>query len=159
MSQFNVGDSAQSADHNQEIAELQAEITRLRIQNRFLLTAVNEMASGMLVTDAQPDQPIIFVNRAFSTITGYAPEEVLGRNCRFLQGPHTDRTIVARLREAITNAHSIHTRVLNYRKDGQPFWNQLSIRPVRDETGQVVSFVGLLTDVTAHVAVEQALAE
>lgn len=159
VSQFHLNDSVQSADHNQEIAELQAEISRLRTQNRFLLTAVNEMASGMLVTDAQPDQPIIFVNRAFSTITGYAPEEVLGRNCRFLQGPHTDRTIVACLREAITNARSIHTRVLNYRKDGQPFWNQLSISPVRDETGQVVSFVGLLTDVTAHVAVEQALTE
>nr|7AB7_A Chain A, Multi-sensor hybrid histidine kinase [Chloroflexus aggregans DSM 9485]7AB7_B Chain B, Multi-sensor hybrid histidine kinase [Chloroflexus aggregans DSM 9485] len=108
------------------------------------------MASGMTVTDAGADQPIVFVNRAFSTITGYAPNEVLGRNARFLQGPQTDAATVARLREAIAAARPIQERILNYRKDGQPFWNQLSISPVRDETGNVVAFVGVKTDVTAH---------
>ncbi|ACL26589.1 PAS domain-containing protein [Chloroflexus aggregans] len=151
--------STQETELAQQIADLQAEITRLRTQNRFLLAAVNEMASGMIVTDAGADQPIVFVNRAFSTITGYAPNEVLGRNCRFLQGPQTDAATVARLREAIAAARPIQERILNYRKDGQPFWNQLSISPVRDETGNVVAFVGVQTDVTAQVAVEQALAE
>lgn len=157
QSQFD--ESAQSADLIQQVAELQAELARLRAQNRFLLAAVNEMASGMIVTDAEPDYPIIFANRAFSAITGYAPDEILGRNCRFLQGPQTDRAVVERIREAIAAARPIHTRLLNYRKDDQPFWNQLAISPVRDETGQVVAFVGLQTDVTAQVTVEQALAE
>nr|7OO9_A Chain A, Hybrid sensor histidine kinase/response regulator [Chloroflexus islandicus]7OO9_B Chain B, Hybrid sensor histidine kinase/response regulator [Chloroflexus islandicus] len=108
------------------------------------------MASGMVVTDAGPDYPIIFANRAFSAITGYGPDEILGRNARFLQGPQTDWAVVARIREAIAAARPIHTRLLNYRKDGQPFWSQLAISPVRDETEQVVAFVGLQTDVTAH---------
>ncbi|WP_298816138.1 PAS domain-containing protein [Chloroflexus sp.] len=143
----------------QQIEALQAEVTRLREQNRFLLAAVNEMTSGMVVTDARFDQPIIFVNRAFSDITGYTPAEALGRNCRFLQGPQTDRATVARLREAIAAERPIQARLLNYRKDGQPFWNQLAINPVHDDTGQVVAFVGLQTDITAQMAVEQALAE
>lgn len=159
MSQSCFNESAQSADLAQQMAELQAELARLRAQNRFLLAAVNEMASGMIVTDAEPDQPIIFVNRAFSAITGYAPNEVLGRNCRFLQGPQTDQAVVNRIREAIAAARPIQVRLLNYRKDGQPFWNQLSISPVRDESGRVVAFVGLQTDVTAQVMVEQVLAD
>ncbi len=159
VTQSHFDESAHLADLIQQVAELQAELARLRAQNRFLLAAVNEMASGMIVTDAEPDYPIIFANRAFSTITGYAPDEILGRNCRFLQGPQTDRAVVARVREAIAAARPIYTRLLNYRKDGQPFWNQLAISPVRDETERVVAFVGLQTDVTAQVAVEQALAE
>lgn len=159
VTQSHFDESAHLADLIQQVAELQAELARLRAQNRFLLAAVNEMASGMIVTDAEPDYPIIFVNRAFSAITGYAPDEILGRNCRFLQGPQTDRAVVARIREAIAAARPIHARLLNYRKDGQPFWNQLAISPVRDETGRVVAFVGLQTDVTAQVAVEQALAD
>lgn len=159
VTQSHFDESAHLADLIQQVAELQAELARLRAQNRFLLAAVNEMASGMIVTDAEPDYPIIFVNRAFSAITGYAPDEILGRNCRFLQGPQTDPVVVARIREAIAAARPIHTRLLNYRKDGQPFWNQLAISPVRDETGRVVAFVGLQTDVTAQVAVEQALAD
>ncbi|MEF3274570.1 MAG: PAS domain-containing protein [Chloroflexus sp.] len=117
------------------------------------------MTSGMIITEAQFDQPIIFVNRAFSDITGYSPAEALGRNCRFLQGPQTDRATVADLREAIKTGSSIQTRILNYRKDGQPFWNQLAINPVRDDTGRIIAFVGLQTDVTKQVAVEQALEE
>ncbi|WP_322489826.1 ATP-binding protein [Chloroflexus sp.] len=159
MTQSHFDESAHSTELSQQMADLQAELARLRAQNRFLLAAVNEMASGMLVTDTEPDYPIIFANRAFSAITGYAPDEILGRNCRFLQGPQTDRMAVARIREAIATARPIHTRLLNYRKDGQPFWNQLAISPVRDETEQVVAFVGLQTDVTAQVMVEQALAE
>lgn len=159
VTQSHFDEPTQSADLFQQMADLQAELARLREQNRFLLAAVNEMASGMVVTDAGPDYPIIFANRAFSAITGYGPDEILGRNCRFLQGPQTDWAVVARIREAIAAARPIHTRLLNYRKDGQPFWSQLAISPVRDETEQVVAFVGLQTDVTAQVTVEQALAE
>ncbi len=159
MVQPSLPDPDHPSDPIQQIAALQAELSRLREQNRFLLAAVNEMASGMIVTDAlQPDQPIIFTNQAFCAITGYQPAEILGRNCRFLQGPATDRAAVARLRAAIAEGRPVRERLLNYRKDGQPFWNQIAISPVRDDTGQVIAFVGLQTDVTAQVAVEQALA-
>src|SRR5215212_3938565 len=72
----------------------------------------------MLITDPrQPDNPIVFVNNAFSGLTGYAPSEIIGRNCRFLQGPDTDSVTVARIREAIRAGESIETEILNYRKD------------------------------------------
>ncbi|RMG46424.1 MAG: PAS domain S-box protein [Chloroflexi bacterium] len=149
----------QQLDVSDPLAALKAEVTRLRLQNHFLRTVVNEMTSGVIVADAQPDYPITFVNRAFCTITGYAPEEVIGRHCLFLQGPGTDQAAVTRICEAIAAARPVHERLLNYRKDGQPFWSQIAISPVRDDQGRVTAFIGLQTDVTAQVLVEQALAE
>ncbi|MGQ9875425.1 MAG: PAS domain-containing protein [Chloroflexus sp.] len=149
----------QQLDVSDQLAALKVEVAHLRLQNHFLRSVVNEMTSGVIVADAQPDYPITFVNRAFCTITGYAPEEVLGRHCLFLQGPGTDQVAVIRVREAIAAARPVHERLLNYRKDGHPFWNQIAISPVRDDQGRVTAFISLQTDVTTQVLVEQALAE
>lgn len=126
--------------------------------------AVETILAGVVVVDAQlPDHPIVYCNPGFVHLTGYSSEEVLGRNCRFLQGPATNPETVARLRRAIHEGRPAHVLLLNYRKDGQPFWNDLRIAPVRDVEGRLTHFVGIQSDVSAKVEgvhlLEQALEE
>jgi PAS domain S-box-containing protein len=107
------------------------------------------------ITDPrQEDDPLVWVNPSFSRISGYSYEESVGRNCRFLQGPATDPEGIALLRKALQGQQPVTTTLLNYRKDGTAFWNQLSITPVFDGEGELVSFVGVQTDVTERVRVE-----
>ncbi len=104
------------------------------------------------IADARaPGMPLVWVNPAFTVTTGYTADEVLGTNCRFLQGPATDRDAVARIREGVADARTVGETLLNYRKDGTPFWNQLTISPVHDELGTLTHFVGVQADVTARV--------
>lgn len=117
----------------------------LRLYNR-VMEAVNE---GIVVTDAQkPDNPVIFVNPAFERLTGYAAAEVLGRNCRFLQGPETDPAAVAEIAAAMRAEKPVATELLNFRADGTRFWNRLALSPVPDSRGRVTHFVGVQRDVT-----------
>lgn len=114
------------------------------------------------VTDPrQSDNPLVWVNPAFTRLTGYPAAEAVGRNCRFLQGEDTDPNTVERLRRAIANRQAEAVTILNRRKDGTPFWNHVSINPVFDDNGEVVSFVGTQTDVSDQVQInlehEQAL--
>jgi PAS domain S-box-containing protein len=103
----------------------------------------------MLITDPrQADNPIVFVNDAFTGLTGYAREEAIGRNCRFLQGPETDRAVVDDIRNAVGAGEGIETEILNYKIDGTPFWNALVISPVRDEAGRLLYFSASQYDVT-----------
>ncbi len=113
-------------------------------------TAIIEAAdSGILYVDAtDPYQPIVRVNPAFLALTGYAEHEVLGRNCRFLQGPDTDPATVAHIRTQLRQGKPVRCEILNYRKDGSAFWNQLVISPVRDASGRVIAFASIQTDVT-----------
>jgi len=107
------------------------------------------------ITDPrEPDNPLVWVNPSFTRVTGYEAEEVVGRNCRFLQGPATDAAAVDEIRAALDQQRTVTTTLLNYRKDGSAFWNQLSISPVFDGEGTLVSFVGVQTDVTERVRVE-----
>ena len=110
----------------------------------------------MVVTDAtRPDNPITHCNDAFLSLTGYGREEVVGRNCRFLQGEGTDPATVARMREAVEAGRSIQVEVLNYRKDGTPFWNAMVLSPVR--WGGATHFTASLFDISAKKAAEQEL--
>ena len=103
----------------------------------------------MIITDPrQADNPIIFCNKAFNLLTGYANDELIGRNCRLLQGPETDRETVARLRSAIAQAQDIAVDILNYRKDGSTFWNALFVSPVRAQNGEVIYFFASQLDFT-----------
>ena len=107
------------------------------------------------ITDPrEPDNPLVWVNPSFTRVTGYDADEVVGRNCRFLQGPATDPAAVAGIRAAIEERRTHTATLLNYRKDGTAFWNQLSISPVFDGSNSLVSFVGVQTDVTERVRVE-----
>lgn len=109
--------------------------------------------TGFLLTDPRlADHPIVYVNEPFLEMTGYPADEVLGRNCRFLQGEDTSEEAIDALRRAIADERPATVELLNYRKDGTPFWNQVHISPVRDREGQVVHFVGLQVDVTARRA-------
>ncbi|MBX3400768.1 MAG: PAS domain S-box protein [Gemmataceae bacterium] len=131
----------------------QAEET-LRLRNR----AIQAVSQGILITDPnQPDNPIIFANSGCERITGYTAAEYIGRNCRFLQGKDTDPAAVARMREAIKTGQPCQVEILNYRKNGRPFWNELSITPVLDPTGRLTHFVGVQTDVTERKEAEDAL--
>lgn len=125
--------------------------------------ALSAIHSGILITDPNDtDHPIIYANDGFSRMTGYSREEVIGVNCRFLQGPETDRNTVAIVRDTIERGDSCNVLLLNYRKDGSTFWNQLDIFPVReheDPDGQLLYFVGVQTDVTERIRTEQARAE
>src|SRR4051794_2460558 len=107
------------------------------------------------ITDPrEPDNPLVWVNPSFTRVTGYEYDEAVGRNCRFLQGPATDPATVAEIRGALEERRTLTTILLNYRKDGTAFWNQLSVSPVFDGSGELVSFVGVQTDVTERVRVE-----
>lgn len=104
-----------------------------------------ERERSCLVTDPRrSDNPIVFANDAFVRLTGYDRDEVLGRNCRFLQGKDSDPRAARALREAIEREEAITVDILNYKKDGTSFWNRLRIRPVCAESGEIESFVGIL---------------
>jgi PAS domain S-box-containing protein len=107
------------------------------------------------ITDPRaPDNPLVWVNPSFTRITGYDYDEAVGRNCRFLQGPATDEHAIGEIRAALAEQRTATTTLLNYRKDGTAFWNQVSISPVFDGEGALVSFVGVQADVTERVRVE-----
>lgn len=112
----------------------------------------------MIVTDPhQPDNPTIFANRAFIEMTGYSAEELVGRNCRFLQGKDTDRATVAAIRESVAQNREFAAEILNYRKDGTSFWNALFTSPVFDEQGNLIFFFGSQLDVSRRRDAEDAL--
>jgi len=113
--------------------------------------ALEESTVGITIADAeQDDLPIIYANEGFTRVTGYPTRRVLGDNCRFLQGEETDDATVAEIREAIESNMPIRTEILNYRADGTPFWNQLTIAPVTGaDSEDVTHFVGIQEDITA----------
>ena len=122
--------------------------------------AVRATRMPMIITDPkQQDNPIIFANDAFLKMTGYAREEIQGKNCRFLQGPETDRNDVTRIREAIENRTDIGVDLLNYRKDGTKFWNALYISPVSNEAGELQYFFASQLDVTDRKQYELRIVE
>lgn len=111
----------------------------------------------MTLTDPrQPDNPIVFANKAFLDLTGYEESEILGRNCRFLQGAETDRDTVAELRAAIERQEAIALELINYRRDGSPFWNAVFVAPVLGPDGELLYFFASQLDVTRRHASEQA---
>ena len=99
------------------------------------------------------DMPIVFANRAFRELTGFPEDEILGRNCRFLQGPGTDKAAVQRIRDALANEDVLVVELKNYRHDGTPFWNALHIGPIYNTEGELIYFFGSQWDVTeVHTA-------
>ena len=111
--------------------------------------AIRATRMPIVISDARlDDNPIVFANDAFLTMAGYGRDEVIGRNCRFLQGPETSREDVARVAAAIAAGASVAIELLNYRKDGSTFWNALQISPVFDPAGEITHFFGSQLDVT-----------
>ena len=126
----------------------------LRLKDR----AISASANGIVITDPNlPDSPIVYANPAFTKMTGYAPEEAVGRNCRFLQGDDRDQPALEELRAAIRAGETCEVVLRNYRKDGSLFYNELTVSPVFDDGGRIVRFVGVQDDITEQRRAEEAL--
>lgn len=120
--------------------------------------AIQSVTQGILITDASAqDNPIIYASASFSRMTGYSTADVLGRNCRFLQGPETDPVAVETLRNAIKQGIPCTVEILNYRNDGSQFWNEVSVSPIFDESGTLTHFVGTQSDITERRRMEYQL--
>jgi PAS domain S-box-containing protein len=119
--------------------------------------ALAEAPVGITIAEATPDRPLIYLNGNFEEMTGYSAEEVLGRNCKFLQGADTDEAPIREMRAALDAGEEVEVELLNYRKDGTPFWNRVTIAPVHDVDGELTHFVGFQTDVTKRKEAELAL--
>jgi PAS domain S-box-containing protein len=114
-------------------------------------SAIGKTRMAMAFADPNlPDCPIVYLNPAFTELTGYTLESALGRNCRFLQGPETDPEAVARIRRAITERRPVTEELYNYRSDGSGFWNALYVSPIFDENGKLIYFFASQIDVSSH---------
>ncbi len=137
-----------------DITKRKADETEMQLMKR----AIDSIVEGVYICDARlPDEPTIYTNAAFENITGYTFDEVKGRNCRFLQGAETNRQTVDEMREALKAEKVYRGEILNYRKNGAPFWNELKISPVFDESGRLTHFVGVQQDITERKTAEQSL--
>ncbi len=115
-------------------------------RERLLSTALACVSDGATVTDAKGF--VLYANSAFFRITGFSPEEVIGKNLRLLQGSGTDPETVSRIGQAVRKAEEFHGQILNFKKDGTPFWNLMTISPIRDTSGAVAHFVGVQRDIS-----------
>ena len=134
-------------------------ITRPDLNERggVFFAAVEMTRMPMILTDPnQADNPVVFANKAFLDLTGYEESEILGRNCRFLQGPGSDREVIAEIREAVETREAVSVEILNYKRDGSPFWNAVFIGPVFDTSGDLLYFFASQLDVSRRRNSEQA---
>ena len=142
--------------HRSFAARYQPSLEELDL-NRSIFRSVT---NGISVADArEPDLPLLYVNPAFELITGYSLEESVGRNCRFLQRGEDAQPGLTLIREALREGRETRVTLRNYRKDGTLFWNELSLSPIRNHTGELTHFVGIQNDVTERVEFEKALRE
>ncbi|QOY92679.1 PAS domain-containing protein [Massilia sp. UMI-21] len=135
-----------------------SQISRPGFEERgnIFFAAIEMTRMPMVVTDPnQPDNPIAFVNRAFLDLTGYEEQDILGRNCRFLQGEQTDPRTVEEIRDALREQRAVAVDILNYKADGRPFWNGLFIGPVFDDAGKLLYYFASQMDITRRRVSEQ----
>lgn len=142
-------------------AALIGRIADLRVgSEQLFLQTTEQTRMALCISDPRKrDCPIVYSNAAFSDLTGYAREEIVGRNCRFLQGRGTRPAAVAKIREAIETERYTVVDILNYRKDGSAFWNAVHIGPIYDEHGELAYFFGSQWDITELLAAREALIE
>lgn len=137
---------------HENITERKQAEEALRLRDRAIAASSN----GIVITDPnQPDDPIIYVNPAFASMTGYSAQETLGSNCRFLQGTEREQPALEELRAALREGRRCKVVLRNYKKDGTPFWNELSISPVHDKEGKLVNFIGVQEDITRRKNAEE----
>ena len=124
----------------------------------LLERALASAAEGITISDARlPDNPIVYANEGFERLTGYSREDILGRNCRFLQGKDTEPDAVSAIRNGIEDGSTTTVELLNYKKDGTPFWNRLSITPVKNPSQRITHYIGVQSDLTKRKEIEAEL--
>jgi len=122
----------------------------------LLKRAIQVAGNGITILDARSTEyPVTHVNDAFCKMTGYTRQELMGRNLRMLNGPETDVAAMAQLREAFTRGKDVRVVLKNYRKDGSTFWNELAMAPLRDKAGRLTHWVGIQTDASARIRVDE----
>ncbi|SEN45818.1 PAS domain-containing protein [Nitrosomonas marina] len=123
---------------------------------QVLSKILDSCINGVSLADPDlEDMPLVYVNKAFESITGYSQEETLGKNCRFLQGEDRDQEQVAKLREAIKNKVTVEVTLRNYKKNGELFYNHLKMMPLFDSSGNLLYFLGVQYDATDQVKAEE----
>jgi PAS domain S-box-containing protein len=123
---------------------------------QILTQILDGSVNGITLSDPdQEDNPIVYANKAFELISGYSNEETVGRNCRFLQGQEKDQEELQQVRDAIKNAKPVEVTLRNFRKNGELFYNRLSITPLFDSEGQLIYFLGVQYDVTEQILAQQ----
>ena len=127
---------------------------------QVLSKILDSCVNGVSLADPdQEDMPLVYVNKAFETITGYTLAETVGRNCRFLQGKEHDQVEIVQLREALKNKKSVEVTLRNYRKNGELFYNHLVMSPLFDSNGNLLYFLGVQFDVTPQIRAEEEIKE
>ena len=151
MSEFLFKDTRYLCANTRDISEQIVSEKDLHVHHLAIESAQN----GIVIADASSeDLPIVYTNPGFLTLTGYEAEEVLGRNCRFLQGEETDAATVKTVQESLKAGKPCHVTLKNYRKDGTEFWNDVQITPVFDADEKLVSFIGIQNDITERIEAE-----
>jgi PAS domain S-box-containing protein len=121
-----------------------------------LAQILDNCVNGVTLSDPDlPDNPIVYANEVFEEMTGYSRDEILGRNCRFLQGDEHEQPAVDQIRAALAEKRPVEVTLRNYRKDGSLFYNRLMIRPLLDPDGNVIYYLGVQYDVTEQVQARQ----
>lgn len=127
------------------------------IEGALLQKAIDQTGVGVVLSNPRlQDNPVIYINKGFEELTGYKANEVIGRNCRFLQGEQTKQEGVQKIRDAIREQSSCEVEILNYKKNGEPFWNELHLTPLFDEQGELEYFIGIQKDITKRKQAEEA---
>lgn len=121
---------------------------------RLIQSLVTSQQNFVLSDPSLPDNPIVYASDGFCKMTGYKKQDVLGRNCRFLQGPGTDQAAVDIIRQGIMEGRDISVCLLNYKSDGKPFWNQFFLAALKDADGQIVNYVGVQCEVNTIPVLE-----
>ncbi|MEO6678722.1 MAG: PAS domain-containing protein [Pseudomonas sp.] len=131
------------------------------INAQLLQMVINASNDGIVVAEKEGEQDniLIYVNPAFERMTGYTSEEILYQDCRFLQSGDRDQDALARIRQVVESGGSCREVLRNYRKDGTPFWNELSLSTVKNESDGQTYFVGVQKDVTVQVKAQQRVAQ
>jgi PAS domain S-box-containing protein len=138
----------------------QEALKKAKERNDLLAQAIESCHLGITIADAtKADLPIVFANSEFSNITGYRLDEILNKNCRILQGKKTDKAVIQSVKNAIKNLETLRVEVLNYKKDGRSFWNNLQVSPVFDGTKKLTAFIGIQQDITTQVLARESLIE
>ena len=119
---------------------------------QVLTQILDSSVNGVTLTDPDiEDAPIVYANKAFEDMCGYPKEEIVGRNCRFLQGDDRNQPEIDRLRVAIKKGEPIEVTLRNYRKDGELFYNRLDVKPLLDGRGNLVYYLGVQYDITDQI--------
>jgi PAS domain S-box-containing protein len=126
-------------------------LTGMEEQTKLVIAAMSASTSGVVIMDYQhEDNPIIYCNPAFEEITGFTQEEILGKNCRFLQAENREQIGRHKLQEALKAGTECYVEIANYRKDGTMFYNELYVAPIKNGEGKVTHYIGIQNDVTTR---------